>query len=106
MLIDRDSAEERAHAKDLQLIAEPAREPLVALADEEALAEILDNLVDNAIKYTPAGGTISLRWFVEDRQAIVQTEIAQAFRAAFLTIAAFTAGAGLLALTNPAKRLT
>jgi MFS family permease len=42
----------------------------------------------------------------EGRQAIVQTEIAQAFRAAFLTIAAFTAGAGLLALTNPAKRLT
>jgi hypothetical protein len=40
------------------------------------------------------------------RQAIVQTEIARAFRAAFLTIAAFTAGAGLLALTNPAKRLT
>jgi len=39
------------------------------------------------------------------RHAIVQTEIAQAFRAAFLTIAAFTAGAGLLALTNPAKRL-
>ncbi|MBV8911931.1 MAG: MFS transporter [Acetobacteraceae bacterium] len=40
------------------------------------------------------------------RHAIVQTEIAQAFRAAFLMIAAFTAGAGLLALTNPAKRLT
>jgi EmrB/QacA subfamily drug resistance transporter len=39
------------------------------------------------------------------RQAIVQTEIAQAFRAAFLTIAGFTTGAGLLALTNPAKRL-
>ncbi|MBV9064182.1 MAG: MFS transporter, partial [Methylobacteriaceae bacterium] len=39
------------------------------------------------------------------RHAILQTEIAQAFRAAFLTIAAFTAGAGLLALTNPAKRL-
>jgi hypothetical protein len=39
------------------------------------------------------------------RHAIIQTEIAQAFRAAFLTIAAFTAGAGLLALTNPAKRL-
>jgi predicted MFS family arabinose efflux permease len=39
------------------------------------------------------------------RHAIVHSEIAQAFRAAFLTIAAFTAGAGLLALTNPAKRL-
>jgi MFS family permease len=40
------------------------------------------------------------------RHAIIQTEIAEAFRAAFLTIAAFTAGAGLLALTNPAKRLS
>jgi hypothetical protein len=39
------------------------------------------------------------------RHAIVHSEIAQAFRAAFLTIAAFTAGAGLLAATNPAKRL-
>ncbi|MBV8851576.1 MAG: MFS transporter [Methylobacteriaceae bacterium] len=39
------------------------------------------------------------------RHAIVQADIAYAFRAAFLTIAAFTAGAGLLALTNPAKRL-
>jgi EmrB/QacA subfamily drug resistance transporter len=39
------------------------------------------------------------------RHAIVHGEIAQAFRAAFLTIAAFTAGCGLLALTNPAKRL-
>jgi EmrB/QacA subfamily drug resistance transporter len=41
-----------------------------------------------------------------DQRAIMQADIAQAFRAAFLTIAAFTAGAGLLALTNPAKRLT
>jgi EmrB/QacA subfamily drug resistance transporter len=39
------------------------------------------------------------------QHAIVQADIAHAFRAAFLTIAAFTAGAGLLALTNPAKRL-
>jgi EmrB/QacA subfamily drug resistance transporter len=40
------------------------------------------------------------------RHGILQADIAHAFRAAFLTIAAFTAGAGLLALTNPAKRLS
>jgi EmrB/QacA subfamily drug resistance transporter len=39
------------------------------------------------------------------QRAIVQTEIAEAFRVAFFTIAMFTAGAGLLALTNPARRL-
>lgn len=62
---------DRAKTKELQLFAEPAPD-LVALADEEALAEILDNLVDNALKYTPAGGKITLRWFAEDRQAVLQ----------------------------------
>jgi two-component system phosphate regulon sensor histidine kinase PhoR len=32
---------------------------LAAWADEEAVGQILDNLVDNAIKYTPNGGTIT-----------------------------------------------
>jgi len=63
---------ERARAKDLQLVGEPGPEMVSALADEEALAEILDNLVDNAIKYTPPGGRICLRWFAEDRTAVVQ----------------------------------
>jgi two-component system phosphate regulon sensor histidine kinase PhoR len=63
---------DRAKAKDLRLVADSAQEPVVALADDEALAEILDNLVDNALKYTPSGGIISLRWFAEDGQAVLQ----------------------------------
>lgn len=35
---------------------------LAVWADEEALAQILDNLVDNAIKYTPRGGRVTVRW--------------------------------------------
>jgi EmrB/QacA subfamily drug resistance transporter len=40
-----------------------------------------------------------------DRQAIVQAEIAQAFRAAFLVIAAFTGAGALLAMSIPLRRI-
>jgi len=63
---------DRAKAKDLRLAVEPAPDAVVALADEDALAEILDNLVDNAIKYTPSGGMITLRWLSEENEAVVQ----------------------------------
>jgi hypothetical protein len=39
------------------------------------------------------------------RQAIVQAEIAQAFRAAFLVIAAFTGAGALLAMSIPLRRI-
>lgn len=49
----------RAEAKRLRLEA-AVTEPTVVWADEEALQTILDNLVDNAIKYTPEGGRIEV----------------------------------------------
>ena len=42
---------------DLGLDAEPAQ----ALAHEWLLRELLANLVDNAVKYTPAGGSVTIR---------------------------------------------
>jgi two-component system phosphate regulon sensor histidine kinase PhoR len=41
--------EQRAQAKDLRLETVPPPQSVTTLADEEALAEILDNLVDNAV---------------------------------------------------------
>jgi two-component system phosphate regulon sensor histidine kinase PhoR len=66
--------EDRAKAKNLTLRQEPPEEPVTAMADEEALAQILDNLVDNAIKYTPPGGTITLRWFPSEDWVVIQVE--------------------------------
>lgn len=45
---------------DLQVMMPDAQTPLFILGDEGRLREALGNIVDNAIKYTPAGGIVSL----------------------------------------------
>jgi len=49
-----------AEAKDLQYRIHHASEPLYILGDTEAIHQIFDNLIDNAIKYTEAGGSIDI----------------------------------------------
>jgi two-component system phosphate regulon sensor histidine kinase PhoR len=62
----------RAAAGGLQL--EASGLPLSVSADDEGLDTILENLVDNAVKYTPAGGRVSIRWSAEDGMARIDVE--------------------------------
>jgi two-component system phosphate regulon sensor histidine kinase PhoR len=48
--------------------------PVSAWADEEAVSQILDNLVDNALKYTPAGGEVLVRWHPENGEVCLEVE--------------------------------
>ncbi|MBY0524051.1 MAG: cell wall metabolism sensor histidine kinase WalK [Gemmataceae bacterium] len=67
----------RADSKKQQLEALPSAnghttDAPTAWADEEALSQIVDNLVDNALKYTPEGGRIGVRYHVEDGQVCLE----------------------------------
>ncbi|WP_020468362.1 HAMP domain-containing sensor histidine kinase [Zavarzinella formosa] len=52
----------RAEAKRMTLELESSDPESSVWADEEALVQILDNLLDNAVKYTQEGGTVRVRW--------------------------------------------
>ncbi len=69
----RDCLEGRrlsADAKRITLTAQPTTaspdDSLLVRVDREGLREILDNLVDNAIKYTPEGGRVTVTWRKEE----------------------------------------
>lgn len=65
----RHSAETKRITLSAQPNATPGDAPLRVRADREGLREILDNLVDNAIKYTPEGGIVTITWRIAQRDA-------------------------------------
>ena len=65
---------DRAQAKALDLTYEPAGVDLdtLVLVDEEALRQIFDNLIDNAIKYTPEAGSVSVSCFADHNEVSIE----------------------------------
>jgi two-component system phosphate regulon sensor histidine kinase PhoR len=68
--LERRQALAQGKRQVLQIV--PPEEPVAVWADEEAVLQILDNLVDNAIKYTPEEGHIRVRWWAEEEWALIE----------------------------------
>ncbi len=72
----RDAAESAgalARSRELDLRLDLA--PLPALTgDKERLSQLVGNLVSNSLKFTPAGGCVTVRTFVDGSHAVVEVE--------------------------------
>ncbi|MEQ8587201.1 MAG: ATP-binding protein [Thalassobaculaceae bacterium] len=60
----------RADDKDVNLAVEDAGTAVCLLADRRAVKQIVVNLVSNAIKFTPAGGGVRLRYAIDGRKRV------------------------------------
>jgi PAS domain S-box-containing protein len=58
-----------ADAKGVALEGDLSRNPMVVLGDEARLEQVIRNLIDNAIKFTPSGGRVRVRLQQLDREA-------------------------------------
>ncbi|MGF1673559.1 MAG: sensor histidine kinase, partial [Rivularia sp. (in: cyanobacteria)] len=57
---------------NLNIIAELPSQPVKILGDSDLLQQALKNLLDNALKYTLAGGTVKLKLFTQSRKISIQ----------------------------------
>ncbi len=63
--------EPQANSKDVRIILECSNQPVYASVDKERLQQIHDNLMQNALRYTPQGGWIKLTLSQNERWAII-----------------------------------
>ena len=62
----------RGAAADAELELETALERAAAQGDPERLRQVVVNLLSNALRHTPSGGTITIRTSVEDEHALLE----------------------------------
>lgn len=69
-----DEFQVQASSRDLRLAVEHGEAPEIAWCDGQRLAQVIRALVDNAVKFTPQGGTVVARVGGDDRAGQIEVE--------------------------------
>ncbi len=67
------SSEEYAN-KDYKILRELSDKPIWVEADQDRLTQIIDNILNNAIKYSPDGGNITVRLMTTHNEALLSIQ--------------------------------
>ena len=60
-----DAFQQRAAEQGISLVLSPEPPNVIVQADEERVLQLIDNLVGNALKFTPSGGQVSIGGFID-----------------------------------------
>ena len=58
----------RAAEQGISLVLSPEPPNIIVQADEERVLQLIDNLVGNALKFTPSGGRVSIGGFIDTNE--------------------------------------
>jgi two-component system phosphate regulon sensor histidine kinase PhoR len=64
--------ESQSKARDLRIVSKGLKDSPCVIAEQRALEQVLVNLIDNAIKYTPKGGEIGISIESSDGDVVIQ----------------------------------